>query len=188
MSILDFPEIGQHPGGHQCESSIAMNLGDVYIKTFLVIGTAAALLAAMLSSAMYLVSRHTVKSWCLQFGIMAWLLLLALGNVLFHKTLFSALHKSQNTIVPNTSCLYYEPTATTLHAAYTLDCYELEKWIKKHPWGLREAPDSYVLPTDELRFGISSPDRKFETKMSPSGQQLRVYYQKGIAYVSYSSM
>lgn len=165
-----------------------MNLGQVYIEAFLVIATAAILIAVTLSVFLYLFGNQRIRPWCAWTGCVIWLFLTVAGNIQYHKKLFTALHKLQNSVLPNSGCLYYEPTVTTLHAVYKLNANELEDWIKGNPWKLHEAPRSYLLRSDERHFGSFKPDLSFETDMSESGRQLRVYYKNGIVYVSYSSM
>lgn len=163
-----------------------MNLGDIYLKTFLVL-TATAFALSFVVASLLRIRRRVSWSGVVCIG----LLLGGCGAVIacrvFHQTLFVAWHKTQNEAVPSSGCITYEPDFTRLYATYEMTRTEFDAWIANHPWKLKPGING-PLNEDGLRFGITEPDASFETEMAPNGKQLRVYFKSGIMYLAYHSM
>lgn len=163
-----------------------MNLGDIYIKTFLSIT-----LATFVFSIVSAVALHFVKRipW-LQVSFIAFLLWVCgsfIGNLLLHNVIFTAWHQSQNKIVPSTGCEIYKPSFSTLHATYRIDQPEFDAWIANHPWPLEDG-DNDSIQLDGQRLGFDEPESSFQTEEAVSGKQLRIYFKAGKMYLVYNTM
>ena len=171
-----------------------MNLGDIYLKTFLVLTTMALVLSCLLALVLSRLVASLLRfrrrvSWAdvLCFGFLLGCFVAFTANMLLHRPLFVAWHKAQNDAVPTTGCLTYDPHFTRLYATYQMTRTEFDTWVANHPWELRPG-DNGLLHHDGPEFDLGEPDASFETEMAPNGRQLRVYFKSGIMYVSYSSM
>jgi hypothetical protein len=167
-----------------------MNLGTIYIEAALVILAAGLALGAILTRAYLWVSRKRMLASTLLFGAVAiGLPLGCVGLALLHESLFSTWHRLQNDAVPATGCVAYEPSFWHLYATYKIDRQSLNQWIASHPWGLtRCEPDGIFQLHDGPHFRLTSCEAVYESPRGPKGNNLRVYYQDGTAYVSYIAM
>ncbi len=161
-----------------------MNLGNIYLKTFAAIIAMSLVLALGVASLL----RFRRVSWrtVILTSLPIWLLVGFLVLNTSHQRLFSAWHKSQNTLLPKNGCRTYEPDFTRLYATYSMNRGEFEAWVNNHPWQLHVG-NSGLLHHDGPRLGFEEPDLSFETDFAPNEKQLRVYYKSGIMYVSYNS-
>ena len=163
-----------------------MNLGDVYVKTFLLLLLAPALAAIVL---MGLFRRRLQLTWGAVISVT--LLVPPIAGVLlnysFHRSLFVAWHKMQNQFVPPTGCLTYSPDFSRLYATYQMTLPQFNAWSAAHPWGLSAGSNS-LLSQDTQAMGFDSPQSSMETSTADNGKQLRVYFKSGIMYLSYNSM
>ena len=163
-----------------------MNLGDIYLKTFLALTGMAFLLSFLMASLLRIRRR---ASWGTVFGIGCSVGIFAafFANMSLHRPLFVSWHKAQNDAVPTTGSLTYEPDFFELNATCQMTRPEFDAWVGSHPWNL-EPGDNSFLHHDGPSFGLSEPEASFETEMAPNGRQLRVYFKSGIMYLSYNSM
>lgn len=163
-----------------------MNLGDIYLKTFLaLIGMAFVL--SFLMAALLRVRRRVSWKNVLCIGCLLGCFAAFIAVKPLHRPLFILWHKAQNDAAPATGCLTYEPDFTRLYATYQMTRPEFDAWVANHPWKLKPG-DNGLLHHDGPRFGLNEPDASFETEMAPNGKQLRVYFKYGIMYLSYNSM
>ena len=163
-----------------------MNLGDIYLKTFLALTAGSLVLSCLLVSLLRFWRR---VPWVdiLWIGCLLGCFAAIVANTSLHRRLFVSWHRAQNDAVPATGCVTYEPDFTRLYATYRMTRPEFDAWIANHPWKLKPG-DNGLLHHDGPRFGLDEPDAGFETEMAPNGRQLRVYFKSGIMYVSYNSM
>jgi hypothetical protein len=164
-----------------------MNLGDIYLKTSLVllVGSFGIGFLVALIWRLFKKIRWTTIAGITILGGLASLLILP-G---FHHTLFTAWHRHQNQYVPKNGCITYEPEFTRLYATYEMDRATFDQWVKNHPWPLKPSEDDGFLKThDGPRLKLDSPAVSFSTEPAPNGQQLRVYFKDGVMYLSYNSM
>lgn len=163
-----------------------MNLGDIYLKTFLVLLTAPVLASWF---ALGLLRQRFKLTWgnvCLISVFIAPFAGIIL-NTAFHYRVFAAWHQAQNQFVPRSGCLTYSPDFIRLYATYRMTLPQFNNWAASHPWGL--TPSSSSLKThDENAMGFESPEAAFETGMADNGKQLRVYFKSGVMYLSYNAM
>lgn len=162
-----------------------MNLGDIYLKTFAAIIAISFVFAFTVASLL----RFWRCSWrtIVLAALPIWLTVGFLSLNTSHQRLFVAWHKWQNTALPKTGCLTYEPDFTRLYATYTMTRDEFQAWVTNHPWQLH-AGNNGSLHHDGPRLGFDEPELSFETDSAPNGKQLRVYYKSGIMYVAYNAM
>lgn len=165
-----------------------MNLGVIYIQSVLVIFAAGLVLGAIVTLA-FLRFRRKRASWSSTlFG--AWVIgapLGCIGLLCCHHALFREWHRLQNEAVPAANCLTYEPSLTRLNASYLMPPPAFAAWVAAHPWGLAPLePDESSLHHDGPRLGLTSCDAAYESPPGPAGNQLRVYYRAGVAYLTYN--
>jgi hypothetical protein len=167
-----------------------MNLGAIYIRAALVILVSGLLLGVITTCAFLLVRRKPVRISTLFFGaVVVGLPLGGVGLPLLHQSLFRTWHRLQNDAVPSTGCVAYEPSFWHLYAIYGMDRHRFDQWIASHPWGLTEcSPNGIFQSHDGPYFGLTSCEAAYESPRGPKGNNLRVYYQGGMAYLSYSVM
>jgi hypothetical protein len=163
-----------------------MNLGVVYIKSFLLIISVSFVFSFGIASLLRFFRR---VSWqpIFAIAITIWLCIGFFGLNNWHEKLFNAWHRWQNEAMPSKGCITYEPDFTRLFATYRMTRPEFEAWVTSHPWKLNPG-DNGLLYHDRGRLGFNSPELSFETETAPNGKQLRVYFESGIMYVSYNSM
>ena len=158
-----------------------MNLGIVYIESFLLIVAASFVIAIGLASALRLknVSWNTIVLASLPIWLVVGFGLLDFGQ----QRLYSAWHRWQNAAVPHQGCTYYDPQFNRLLAKYSMSEHDFLKWIKAHPWGL--SPDGSPSEYDLEQLGFVDPEHSFSNDPAPNGAQLRVYYKSGVTYIAY---
>lgn len=163
-----------------------MNLGQTYIDAFLHIAMLSVLATIVLVALLRIVKRvHIAK--LVAIGLVLFGAVTVTANKLFHRQLFVDLHKSQNTLVPATGCLTYEPSFGHLFASYSMDHAAFDSWVSEHPWPMTDY-DNSLQRFDEDRLGFTEPHTALATEMAPNGNQLRVYYKSGVMYLSYNVM
>jgi hypothetical protein len=167
-----------------------MNLGAIYIDAALVILAAGLLAGALVTVAFFLVTRTRAAVSTLLLGtFVVGPLAGCAGLAVFHGSLFRTWHQHQNEAMPATGCVTYEPSFWHLYASYEMDQQSFDQWIASHPWGLtRCEPDEIFRSHDGPHFGLTSCEAVYESPSGPKGNNLRVYYQNGTAYLSYSAM
>lgn len=163
-----------------------MNLGDIYLKTFLVI-TAVAFVAGFALAFVLRLMRRIRAGWLVVLGSLLAAVLTVAGNRAFHQELFTAWHQSQNSVVPRTGCLTYDPSFDRLYATYSMDAATFEQFVASHPWQLRPY-DSSLQAMDARRLGFETPQAAYATEMAPNGNQLRLYFENGTMFLSYNVM
>ncbi|MDC0937205.1 hypothetical protein OAS39_13050 [Pirellulales bacterium] len=163
-----------------------MNLGDVYFKTFVAI-TAIAFVAGFACAFSLRLIRRIHAGWLVALGLLLTVVLTVVGNGIFHHTLFTTWHRSQNTFVPQTGCLTYDPSFGHLYATYSMDASSFKQFIASHPWELRPH-DSSLESIDARRLGFDAPQAAYATEMAPNGKQLRIYFENGKMFLSYNVM
>ncbi|MEO9933806.1 hypothetical protein [Rhodopirellula bahusiensis] len=168
-----------------------MNLGDIYIKTFLAIsalGICAAVFAALLICRL----RKRRVGPVVGLALLASVFIVPLLNVAFHRSLFVKWHQSQNLMVPSTGCRSYDPDFMTLQASYSMSKSDFVSWAESHPgnmrlYSFRDEKGNLEL-IDEKRLGFVDAELIYATEMAPNGRQLRAYFRDGIMYLSYNVM
>jgi len=163
-----------------------MNLGDIYLKTFLLLLTAPVLTTLIVLGVVRQRLKLTWGNVCLIAVFIAPFAGLVLNDA-YHQRVFNTWHQAQNQFVPRSGCLTYLPSATRLYATYRMTLPEFNAWATGHPWGLKPGSNS-LLMHDEEALGFQAPDASFETDMGDNGKQLRVYFKTGLMYLSYNSM
>ena len=162
-----------------------MNLGAVWVDAFLAIAGVASLAGVLAAAALRLKAR---LHWAIV-GLLAVVfavLLTLLGNVFGHAHLFKAWHRDQNSAVPQSGCVTYEPWFGGLSAAYSMTRAEFEAWATGHSWGLTTCDLAHA-DADRAVLSFGQPEAAFATPPAPDGGQLRAYYVKGTAYIFYNS-
>ena len=158
-----------------------MNLGVVYIESFLTIVLVSLFIAIGLASVLRFrdAPGHTIVLASLPLWLLVGFTLLSFGQ----QRLYTAWHRWQNAAVPHQGCIYYEPQFNRLLAQYSMSEHEFLEWAKNHPWGLQldGSPSEY----DLQHLGVVDPALSFSNAAAPNGAQLRVYYKSGIAYIAY---
>jgi hypothetical protein len=167
-----------------------MNLGVVYIWSALAIAACAVALSAVAVLASALMRRRPLRWSTPLLGALAvGIPLTGIGLLFCHEPLFRFWHRRQNEAVPTAGCLSYEPTFWRLHASYRISPKAFDAWVASHPWGLVPCePDGIFEFHDGPHFGLTSCEAAYESPRGPKGNNLRVYYHQGIAYLSYSAM
>ena len=167
-----------------------MNLGEIYIKAAIVIVASGLALGAIIAVVFLLVRRTRVRwSTCLFGAVVIGLPLGCVGLTTGHQSLFRVWHRRQNEAVPTIDCVTYEPSFWNLYATYKMDRQTFDVWVASHPWGLTPCkPDGLLELLDGPHFGLTFCDAAYESPRGPKGNNLRVYYRNGIAYLSYSVM
>ncbi|HLA85421.1 MAG TPA: hypothetical protein VJL29_11560 [Thermoguttaceae bacterium] len=165
-----------------------MNLGDIYLKTALLILAGSTLLPVVVAWTI-----HRLKKWSwnilLPIALLVACVLTIVGLNTLHHPLFVAWHRAQNTTLPPAGCVRYEPTATRLLAAYRMSRPAFDRWVADYPWKLMSLdPTDGLILWDSQNLGFSKPEATFATERAPNGKQLRVYYERGIMYLSYNAM
>jgi hypothetical protein len=165
-----------------------MNLGGVFFKTAILI-LAGAFLLPLIGA--WIIRIFKKLSWGLLMPVALCLtaVLAVAGLETLHRPIFVAWHRAQNTMVPRTGCVSYEPDFTRLCATYRMDRKTFDQWVAAHPWKLLPF-DLADVPSfrDREHLGFSNPEAVFATEPAPNGKQLRVYYEKGTIYLAYNSM
>jgi hypothetical protein len=163
-----------------------MNLGDVYLKTVLLISG--------VSFCVCLAGAIVWRLWREVPWRVVWLTTFCAGcvvaptaNSFLHRRVFISWHRGQNEYVPKTGCVTYEPSFFRLYASYRMDRETFDDWVANHPWRLLPF-DGEVPSYDGQRLGFESPDVALATEMAPNGRQLRVYFKDGMMYLSYYVM
>jgi hypothetical protein len=111
------------------------------------------------------------------------------GLAVLHNPPFRMWHRLQNKAVPTSGCVIYEPSFWHLYAVYKMDRQSFDQWVASHPWGLtRCEPDTDFQFHDGPHFGLKVCEAMYESPRGPKGNNLRVYYQNGVACLSYSVM
>jgi hypothetical protein len=167
-----------------------MNLGTIYIDAALAILASGLVLGAILTDVLLSLRRKRVFASTLLFGAMVIGLPAGfVGLAAFHQPLFRVWHRLQNEAVPLAGCVTYEPSFWRFHATYKMDRQCLDRWIASHPWTLTQCkPDTIFQFVDGPYFGLTSCEAVYQSPRGPKGNNLRVYYQDGTAYLSYSVM
>ena len=167
-----------------------MNLGVIYIRAALVLIALGFVLGSMVTAAFLLIRRKRVLSTTFFVGtLIIGLLFSCIGLMFCHNSLFRAWHRHQNEAVPAIDCVTYEPTFWYLYATYKMDQQSFNEWIALHPWCLKQCKiDGIFELHDGPHFGLTSCQAVYESPRGPKGNNLRVYYQSGVAYISYSAM
>jgi hypothetical protein len=167
-----------------------MNLGDICLKSAFVLIACGLILGAILTVVFLLAKRKRVHLSTILLGtVLIGSPLCCLGLYFGHAPLFRAWHRIQNDAVPAEGCLTYEPTFFLFHATYEMDRQAFDTWVASHPWKLAPfEPDAIFEFHDGPYFGLEKCEAVYESPRGPKGNNLRVYYNKGIAYISYSAM
>lgn len=158
-----------------------MNLGIVYVESFLaIVGTALAI-AFGLASLLRLkhVSWHTIALVSLPLWLIVGFTLLNFGQ----QRLYTVWHHWQNVAVPRQSCSYYDPQFNRLLAKYPMNESDFLEWARNHPWGLSQFDSPVEYDLEQL--GVVDPQFSYSNEPAPNGAQLRVYYKSGVAYIAY---
>jgi hypothetical protein len=167
-----------------------MNLGVIYIRAALLILASGFLLGAIITGVFLFAKRKRVLSRALLLGVVA--VGLPLGCVelaILHHPLFRLWHRVQNEVAPTCDCLLYEPSFWHLYAAYKMDQQSFDQWIASHSWKLTQCESDQTFELhDGPYFGLKSCEAVYESPRGPKGNNLRVYYHNGVAYLSYSAM
>ena len=168
----------------------SMNLGVIYILAVLAILLTGMVLGALVTIVFTLARRkHSGVATVLYGAVVAGIPLGCIGLAVGHPTFFSVWHRSQNEAVPATDCLSYEPSFWHLYASYRMDADTMAAWVAAHPWGLTKCEvDAIFEFHDGPHFGLKSCEAAYESPRGPKGNNLRVYYSDGVAYLSYSVM
>lgn len=163
-----------------------MNLGDIYLKTFLVLLFAPPLVTFVLLG---LLRQRLKLTWGGVLMIAAFLAPFAglLLSTSYHRPVFVWWHKMQNQYVPRTGCVTYAPDFSRLYATYEMTLPQFDAWVAAHPWGLKPGSNDLLFHDAEV-MGFEDPQLSFETGMADNGKQLRVYFKSGTMYLSYNSM
>ena len=162
-----------------------MNLGAVWVDAFLTIAGAASVAGILAATVLRLRAR---LHWAVV-GLLAVVfaaLLTLLGNFFGHGPLFRSWHRDQNTVVPKSGCLTYEPWFGGLSAAYSMTRAEFQAWATGHSWGLTPYDLAHA-DVDRAILSFGEPEDAFATRPAPGGGQLRAYYVGGTAYIFYNS-
>ena len=119
-----------------------MNLGLIYIQSFLLIVVASSFVAFALASMLRLrrVSWHLVVVAALPL----WLAIGFFALSELHQPLFVVSHRWQNEAVPATGCLTYEAEFNRLYAAYRMNRDDFIDWVESHLWNLRLGNNSLL--------------------------------------------
>lgn len=167
-----------------------MNLGVIYLSTAAVILVAAMVLGAIATEAFLSLRQKRSRLSTHLFGaLVVGLPLACLGLATCHQTLFSTWHRQQNVAVPKEGCLTYEPSFWHLYASYQMDRPSFDAWVASHPWRLEACEqDGLFLQHDGPHFGLTSCEAVYESPPTEKGNNLRVYYDHGVVYLSYSAM
>jgi hypothetical protein len=167
-----------------------MNLGVIYIKTAIAIVASGIAVGAMATAIFLVAKKNRILSPTFFFGTpVIGILLGCVGLAVFQEPLFRTWHRLQNEAVPAEGCVTYEPSFWCLHAIYQMDRQSFDRWVASHPWGLAPCEsDSIFELHDGPYFGLSACDAIYESPRGPKGNNLRVYYRNGMAYLSYSAM
>ncbi|MEM6469415.1 MAG: hypothetical protein AAF802_07575 [Planctomycetota bacterium] len=163
-----------------------MNLGVIYLKTFFCISGVAFLVAIVLAIGIRFWRRFHA-GWIIPIAVFLGIALVFLGNSLFHRRLFVHWQQSQNTWVPKTGCLTYDPSFARLFATYSMSETEFRDWVADYPVPMLPH-DNSLLMFDSERLGITEPELSFATESAPNGKQLRVYWADNVMYLSYNVM
>jgi hypothetical protein len=137
-----------------------------------------------------LIRRKRVFSPTLIFGTLTIGLILSVISMRFFcQSLFCTWHRLQNTAVPAIDCLTYEASFWRLYATYKMDRKSFDAWVASHPWRLTQCPPDAIFELhDGPHFGLTTCEAAYESPRGPKGNNLRVYYKGGIAYISYSAI
>jgi hypothetical protein len=167
-----------------------VNLGVIYLKTALAILASGLVLGAIITGVFLSLRRKRVLVSTMLFGALVIGMPAGFfGLIAFHQPLFRIWHRLQNEAVPTTGCVTYEPSFWQFHATYEMDRPSFDRWVASHPWGLKPCkPDTIFQFADGPYFGLTSCEAVYESPRGPKGNNLRVYYQDGMAYLSYSVM
>jgi hypothetical protein len=161
-----------------------MNLGGTYMLTFFLLCGATFVIALLVAVLIERKSRRHMLG-CLAFPFL-FLPAVVVLTTYFQQTAFERLHQWRNHAVPyEFACLEYRPTIMDLHARYQMTLEEFSEWIADYPMRLSPMASAYY--HDEETWNIKFTGPMFETKRADNGKQLRVYYQDGVAYVSYNA-
>tara|TARA_R110002049_G_scaffold27283_1_gene93843 strand:- start:104 stop:595 length:492 start_codon:yes stop_codon:yes gene_type:complete len=163
-----------------------MNLGQTYIDAFLYVAKLSAVASIVLVVLLRLWKRIDTSK-LIAIGLGLFVAATFTANKLFHRQLFVDWHKSQNTMVPATGCLTYEPSFGHLFATYSMNRADFDSWVAEHPWPMATYDDS-LQRFDEDRLGFAEPDVALATEMAPNGNQMRVYFKSDVMYLSYNVM
>jgi len=163
-----------------------MNLGVIYINTFIDI-TLSALAIALVTTILIRLLKNLSILFVFAMFLGLSLVFVYFGNDLYLEQMFVHRHKAQNIWVPQDGCITYEPSPGDLFASYSMSRDEFDNWVGTHPFQLSEGGGE-LLDFDTERLGFTTPDVIYETEMAPNGKQLRVYFKDGTMYLSYNVM
>lgn len=162
-----------------------MNLGSTYLIVFL------AIVVASLGASVLLVTPLRWRGWSwrtvLLIALPIWLVFGFFSLDQFQQSVFTVVHRTQNTILPREGCLRYEPSPGHLYAAYSMTREEFERWVADCSVEM-ERYDNSLVEFDSKRLGFEDPEVSYATPMAANGKQMRVYYAGGVMYVSYNVM
>lgn len=161
-----------------------MNLGLVYLLSFLAILTISLIVALMLAC----ILRIWSFAWSTIFSaaLLLWFVLGLFALESFHQPVFAFWHRMQNKSLPREQCLTYDPSFYRLYASYRMSPETFEFWISTHDWNLHPA-DNVMHLDDGEKLKLDSPEKSFATESAPNGKQLRIYYRSGVMYAAYNS-
>ncbi|MCA9213764.1 MAG: hypothetical protein KDB27_11900 [Planctomycetales bacterium] len=141
----------------------------------------------MIVSAVWYAWKRVRPRWAINLAIVLGGVFAVAGNSLFHESLFTVWHQSQNNGVPDAGCISYEPSCLRLYATYSMRRDEFEKWVATHPFEMKPY-DLSLAHHDYERLGFTDPEVAYATDMASNGKQLRTYYKDGVMYLSYNVM
>jgi len=174
--------------GDRSRSSTNMyqGLGETYINVFFWL-TAWSFVAAAATVLVARLLKRFAVGWVVAATIVLGIVFTYASNSMLHRRMFVQQHQDNNTLVPTTGCVRYQPSFGHLFAAYKMTAAEFDAWVSQHPWGL-VVYDRGLMDHDEQRLGFSDPAQAYATEMASNGGQLRVYFKDGMMYLSYNVM
>ncbi|MEM9645576.1 MAG: hypothetical protein AAF989_11345 [Planctomycetota bacterium] len=174
--------------GHRqlLQVNMYQGLGETYISVFFWL-TAWSFVAAAATVLGIRYFKRFAAGWVVAATIPLGIAFTYASNSMLHRGMFVKQHQDNNTLVPATGCVRYEPSFGKLLAAYKMTASEFQAWVAQHPWGLVEY-DGGLMDHDALRLGFSGPVVAYATEMASNGGQLRVYFKEGMMYLSYNVM
>jgi hypothetical protein len=169
----------------------AMNLGVIYLESAFTLLGIGFLLGTVLTIVFLLAKRKRLRFSTTVFGtFLLGLPLAGVGLVLGHAPLFRVWHRAQNDAMPADGCLTYEPSLVDLFASYKMDRPTFDAWVASHPWQLAPCSlsgfDRPFEVRDRPHFGLTTCEAAYESPRGPKCNNLRVYYQDGVVYLSYT--
>jgi hypothetical protein len=165
-----------------------MNLGVIFLKTAFLIIVTGFVLGAIITGIFLRIKRKPLCSFrSVWLSLAIGFILCCIGLATCHNPLFRTWHRLQNDAVPSTNCITYDPSFFVFFASYKMDRKSFDAWVLSHHWKLTPCePDNIFTCHDGPHFGLTSCEAIYESPRGPKGNNLRVYYNNGVVYFSYS--